>query len=106
MCAAPGLQLVQETSTPCVCFLPLCCSETSTYAGCSRCGATMSAAFYPLPPAPTPSSGATAVAFHVFRRPAAAPLPPPPPPPPPRQGKEEALLPPPACASAGGAPLQ
>lgn len=55
VCRAPALQLVEETVTPCFCFLPLCCVGASrTYAACARCQATMSSVFF----ASTPSSGA------------------------------------------------
>lgn len=79
VCSTFALALVQDTTTPCICFLPLwCCGgETTTYANCARCGATFGAAYYPLQPAPPSSSAVTASSAAPAQG----------------QGKEEALLP-------------
>ena len=78
VCNTFSLALVKDTTTPCFCFFPLCCGgEVTTYASCARCGATFSAAYFPLSPAPASSSAVTASSAAPAQG----------------QGKEEALLP-------------
>ena len=66
VCAAPTLQLIKETFTPCLCFIPLCFGgDSRTYASCARCQATMSRAFYPSSGgAAQPPHQATRALFH------------------------------------------